>query len=142
MQAALLQKQSFMHSITSTIKIGASKRAFQKPGQASCTEYFRSRPPSSDGFSKDSGRTADNGRNRPLFAILAQTGLFGTSLFRNFCFENGIQRKFNPASQGVSGNILCTMPDSTVTAGFSCVRRICLWQIIILLNRAVSDAKF
>lgn len=61
-------------------------------------------------FLKYSGNIVRNERNRPLFAIRAQSGLFGTSMSRNFWISYEILRKFHIPAQDSFDNILCKLP--------------------------------
>ena len=51
-----------------------------------------------------------NGRNRPLFAIRANIGLFGASMPRNFWKFIGILRKSHIPAKDNFVNILCNLP--------------------------------
>ena len=65
-----------------------------------------SRRAASNGFSKYSGLGCDTGRNRPLLAIRARYGLFGTSMSRNCYFVYGILRKSQSPTQDGFENFL------------------------------------
>ncbi|MDE6749942.1 MAG: hypothetical protein K2K21_12910 [Lachnospiraceae bacterium] len=57
-----------------------------------------SRLTSEYGFSKYSGKDVNDVRNRPTFAILAQFGLFGTSMSRNCWVQNRNIKKISYSS--------------------------------------------
>ena len=87
-----------------------AKRFIKKLSQADCTKCSRSCLAPSYGFFKIFRRSCGIGRNRPLFAIRAHYGLFGTSMSRNFWVSNGILRKSHIPTHDSFGNILCNLP--------------------------------
>ena len=58
------------------------------------------------GFSKIFRLGCENGRNRPLFAIQAHYGLFGTSVSRNFWVPYGILRKSHIPAHDTQGHFV------------------------------------
>ena len=67
-----------------------------------------------NGFSKYSGKIKNAERNRPLLAIRARYGLFGTSMSRNCWVLNGILRKSHFSPQGMGAHRSCKLPVRTL----------------------------
>ena len=91
MKCILLKYMELQHP---PIKICLSKNPASYL-KTDCTkgQGLRLFPASSSGFSKYSDKGNVKRRNRPIFAIVAQTGLSGTSCPEIAVFLNGISRK-------------------------------------------------
>ncbi len=89
---------------SSGVFVNCSWQIAQKISKLSASSY---------GFSKCFGETYDLGRNRPIFAIVAQIGLFGTSLSRNCWILHKTLRKSHIPAQWQLSFYLYNLPDKS-----------------------------